>query len=198
MGLGLLIGVELEQPCGELVARARAKGLLLNVASGNVMRTLSNLMQSIRDYYDGLDEKPEMLDSNIISAVLATTESSDDKMAVKVIAAAFAGQYAQIQKCLLNVNEPFQFANKLLWLTAFLLNVNVLNGERHSKVWFSPLNKELLAALKSANIKPTLGQIAALQAHLVDMKGRMQAFAVGETEMMSVTLYRAVKEMFAK
>lgn len=37
-GMGLLIGVELDRPCGELVARAREKGLLLNVASGNVIR----------------------------------------------------------------------------------------------------------------------------------------------------------------
>jgi acetylornithine/N-succinyldiaminopimelate aminotransferase len=37
-GMGLLIGVELDRPCGELVARARSKGLLLNVASGNVIR----------------------------------------------------------------------------------------------------------------------------------------------------------------
>lgn len=36
--LGLLIGVELDRPCGELVAQARARGLLLNVASGNVIR----------------------------------------------------------------------------------------------------------------------------------------------------------------
>lgn len=37
-GMGLLIGVELERPCGELVARAREHGLLINVASGNVIR----------------------------------------------------------------------------------------------------------------------------------------------------------------
>lgn len=36
--LGLLIGVELDRPCGELVARARSRGVLLNVASGSVIR----------------------------------------------------------------------------------------------------------------------------------------------------------------
>jgi acetylornithine/N-succinyldiaminopimelate aminotransferase len=44
--MGLLIGVELEQPCGELVAKARAKGLLLNVASGNVIRLAPPLVLS--------------------------------------------------------------------------------------------------------------------------------------------------------
>lgn len=36
--LGLLVGIELQQPCSELVATARERGLLLNVASGNVIR----------------------------------------------------------------------------------------------------------------------------------------------------------------
>jgi acetylornithine aminotransferase len=37
-GQGLLIGIELDRPCGDLVARARARGILINVASGNVVR----------------------------------------------------------------------------------------------------------------------------------------------------------------
>jgi acetylornithine/N-succinyldiaminopimelate aminotransferase len=36
--LGLLIGVELHHDCGELVMAARKRGLLINVASGNVIR----------------------------------------------------------------------------------------------------------------------------------------------------------------
>lgn len=44
--LGLLIGVELDRPCGELVAKARALGLLLNVASGNVIRLAPPLVLS--------------------------------------------------------------------------------------------------------------------------------------------------------
>lgn len=37
-GMGLLIGVELDRTCGALVANARSRGLLINVASGNVIR----------------------------------------------------------------------------------------------------------------------------------------------------------------
>jgi len=36
--LGLLIGVELQQACGELVSAARQHGLLINVAAGKVIR----------------------------------------------------------------------------------------------------------------------------------------------------------------
>jgi acetylornithine/N-succinyldiaminopimelate aminotransferase len=37
-GKGLMIGVELDFPCQEIVGRAREKGLLLNCAHGNVLR----------------------------------------------------------------------------------------------------------------------------------------------------------------
>ena len=42
-GKGLMIGIELDRPCAELVNAARAKGLLLNVAAGNVIRLLPPL-----------------------------------------------------------------------------------------------------------------------------------------------------------
>jgi acetylornithine/N-succinyldiaminopimelate aminotransferase len=41
---GLLIGVELSRPCGELVAQARDRGLLINVTADNVMRLLPPLI----------------------------------------------------------------------------------------------------------------------------------------------------------
>ena len=39
-GSGLMLGVELDRPCGELVARALEAGLLINVTAGNVIRLL--------------------------------------------------------------------------------------------------------------------------------------------------------------
>ena len=43
-GLGLLCGIELTLPCGELVTRALEQGLLINVAGGNVVRLLPPLI----------------------------------------------------------------------------------------------------------------------------------------------------------
>jgi acetylornithine aminotransferase len=43
-GRGLMIGIELTQPCGELVDQARDQGLLINVAAGNVIRLLPPLI----------------------------------------------------------------------------------------------------------------------------------------------------------
>ena len=42
-GEGLMIGIELEQPCGELVYHARKAGVLLNVTHENVIRLLPPL-----------------------------------------------------------------------------------------------------------------------------------------------------------
>ncbi|UHQ54985.1 aspartate aminotransferase family protein [Microbulbifer sp. YPW16] len=42
-GLGLMVGIELDRPCGELVQQARAHDLLINVTAGNVLRLLPPL-----------------------------------------------------------------------------------------------------------------------------------------------------------
>lgn len=43
-GKGLMIGIELTQPCGELVGAAAAAGLLINVTAGNTIRLLPPLV----------------------------------------------------------------------------------------------------------------------------------------------------------
>lgn len=43
-GQGLMLGIELDRPCGEIVARALAQGLLVNVTSEKVIRLLPPLI----------------------------------------------------------------------------------------------------------------------------------------------------------
>lgn len=43
-GKGLMIGIELDEPCSELVVLAKAKGLLINVTSNSVIRLLPPLV----------------------------------------------------------------------------------------------------------------------------------------------------------
>jgi len=45
-GKGLMIGIELDSPCGELVAKAFDKGLLINVTAERVVRLLPHLTTS--------------------------------------------------------------------------------------------------------------------------------------------------------
>ncbi|MBS1161296.1 MAG: aspartate aminotransferase family protein [Proteobacteria bacterium] len=48
-GHGLMIGIELDRPCGELVTRALAAGLLINVTADKVIRLLPALIFSEND-----------------------------------------------------------------------------------------------------------------------------------------------------
>jgi len=45
-GMGLMIGVELDRPCGEIVTLALAAGLVVNVTADNVIRILPSLVIS--------------------------------------------------------------------------------------------------------------------------------------------------------
>jgi acetylornithine aminotransferase len=45
-GQGLILGIELDKPCGEIVAKALEKGLLINVTADNVIRLLPSLIFS--------------------------------------------------------------------------------------------------------------------------------------------------------
>ena len=45
-GDGLMIGIELDRPCGELVTRGLAAGLLINVTADKVVRLLPALVMS--------------------------------------------------------------------------------------------------------------------------------------------------------
>ena len=45
-GMGLMIGIELDSSCGELVERALARGLIINVTAGKVIRLLPPLIFS--------------------------------------------------------------------------------------------------------------------------------------------------------
>jgi len=45
-GMGLMFGIELDRPCGELVREALAAGLVLNVTADNVIRMLPPLVMS--------------------------------------------------------------------------------------------------------------------------------------------------------
>jgi acetylornithine aminotransferase len=43
-GMGLMIGIELKEPCGELVKHALDAGLVINVTADNVVRLLPPLV----------------------------------------------------------------------------------------------------------------------------------------------------------
>jgi acetylornithine aminotransferase len=54
-GQGLMLGIELNKPCGELVGKARDKGLLINVTADSVIRLLPSLIFSQAEAQQLLD-----------------------------------------------------------------------------------------------------------------------------------------------
>ncbi len=63
-GLGLMIGIELDRPCGELVGRALEAGLLINVTAERVIRLLPPLVTSDEEadaIVDGVSRQVEQL-----------------------------------------------------------------------------------------------------------------------------------------
>jgi len=54
-GQGLMIGIELDKPCGDLVKLALAKGLLINVTADNVIRLLPPLVMTQEEAQQLLD-----------------------------------------------------------------------------------------------------------------------------------------------
>jgi acetylornithine aminotransferase len=60
-GFGLMLGIELDQPCAALVGQALAQGLLINVTSERVIRLLPPLIMS--------DEQTELLVSTLVPLI---------------------------------------------------------------------------------------------------------------------------------
>jgi acetylornithine aminotransferase len=60
-GFGLMLGIELDQPCAALVGQALAQGLLINVTSERVIRLLPPLIMS--------DEQAELLVSTLVPLI---------------------------------------------------------------------------------------------------------------------------------
>jgi len=54
-GQGLILGIELDKPCGELVAKALEKGLIINVTADSVIRLLPSLIFSETEAQQLLD-----------------------------------------------------------------------------------------------------------------------------------------------
>jgi acetylornithine aminotransferase len=54
-GQGLMLGIELEKPCAELVSKALEKELLINVTADNVIRLLPSLIFSQSEAQQMLD-----------------------------------------------------------------------------------------------------------------------------------------------
>jgi len=161
--------------------------------SNGEMRTLANLMESVQQYYAGLDPQPKKLKLTDIGSVLSSTESADDDLAVKVMLGLYSGKYTMVCRALLDIQDGFMFIKKLMYLSEFMLNVSVLGNERHRKVWWSASNRKLHEAAKKLQL--TLGMHAAINARFVRIAAQAASFQVSAEQLLASELYYLVKEV---
>lgn len=176
---------------GEKMNYLKSTALLTKIAeaSNQEMRNVANLIQSIRDYYLGLKKKPEKLDEAALAEVLKSSEAADDRLLHDVAVGALTGQFKLAHKALLDVSDPFMFVKRLGWLANFLVSIQVV--DRHPKIWWAPVNRAVVASLKSKNL--TLGAYAAFNEMVVDVQMQAASFSVGATELLSARIYRFIK-----
>jgi len=180
---------------GEGMDYMKSSQLLSEVikSSNSEMRSLANMLQGISQYYDGLKTKPARFTLEQVSKVIQSTEGNDDRLVIDVVAGAMTGKFTQVQRALLDVTDPFQFLNKVMWAAQFLLNKEVVKG-RHPKVWFTPANKAIIDQIAKSGVSLTLGNYAAFNECVVNVKLQASGFAVGATELLSARIFRFIKE----
>jgi len=165
------------------------KSLVKN-ANGE-MRTIGNLMQSLQQYYDGLEDAPEELTAKDLSEVIASTESSDDRLAVELMTSLYGLKFAGVQRALLDVTDQFMFVKKITQISSFLLNRAVVG--KHSKIWWTAQNKAVEQATK--DMKLSLGTLAAVNARLIKVHAQALTFQLPATDLLSSELYFLIKEL---
>jgi len=149
-------------------------------------RTLANLIQNCRDFYEGSKKKPERLSPEDVASVLSTSTTNQDALVLKFVTELIAGQYKKVLAVLLDVEDGFAFLNQLHYAAAFLVNSQAVS--RHRKVWWTPLNKQLNSATKSANIRI----LAALFDMVVTTKVEAGSFQLQPTDLLARNAYRFI------
>jgi DNA polymerase III gamma/tau subunit len=158
------------------------------------MRSMSNVMESLQQYYEGIEgKKPKQLTVEHIQQVLRSTESSDDELAYKTMLAIYQQQFKVVMRCLLDVQDGFHFVTKLQWMNNAVMNNAVLDGARHRKNWSNNWGKLLIK--DASKLKITLGVLAAVNATIVEARAQAATFQMSPEEMLSAKLYRLIKDL---
>lgn len=155
------------------------------------MRTLAQILEACQQYYNGLSEKPETLSVENIAKVLSTMQASDDRLAYEYLVGIYKEQYKQAVKAVLNCSDGMALLNKVVYMSNYILNSAVLNGERNSKVWGTPIYREAQKAIGSVS----LGEIADVNTQLIHLKSEAMQFNTSVDMLMSAYAYEMIKRL---
>lgn len=171
-----------------------SKFLKMLVKQCQEMRTVSNTLEALQQYYNGLKEKPKKLDAESISSILKSTDSNDERLAAELLVNLYQLQYTKVHRAVLDTQDGFMFISVLMRLNNFVLNSVVLQGARHPKVWGSAIGKNLL---KDVTGKVTVGMLAGVASMLADVKSHALQFQMPVEDLLTANCYRMIKAVAA-
>jgi DNA polymerase III gamma/tau subunit len=159
-------------------------------------REVAKKIEGLIAYYKGLTDPPEKLDPADVEDVLSGVDINDEKTAIRFLVAIYAKKFGAAQKELLDVKEGFTFLNKLLYLSAFMMNDYLLNGVKHPKVWATTANLTLKKAVTTNTLpddrKATLQFLARVHTTIIQYKAKAATFAIDEGLLLTSMAYELV------
>lgn len=145
------------------------------------MRALAKTIQGLQQYYDGLDDPPDVLSAEDVSDHISTEESSDDAYAHEYLMALYRRDYPKAHRACLHASDAYQFARKVKNLSAHMSNICALDGEPSNKVWFNAANKAIQKS--SSNISDEV--IYSVNAKLIHVMAQAATFTLPATELLT-------------
>ncbi len=161
------------------------------LAANAEMRTLANLMQQVSMHVDAMEKRPKKLSEDVILEVVDANTVKEDKLAVDFMIGLLTNKYAMLHRATLDVSDQFKFMQSVSWISKFMLDNAVLNGQRHPKVWASAQSKEVLAATKE--LKLPLGHLAGINSMIVKVKSQALGFQMPATDLLTAAAYDFIK-----
>lgn len=154
-------------------------------------RTLAQMLQACQQWAEVNGGKK--LKKNLPS-VLSTFQAADDDLAIEVMTSIYAQQYKPAVRALLDVQDHFRFVNSLLWCSQHMLNAAVLAGKPHPHMkYWARVNREVQR--RTTKLKLTLGQLAAVNEAMVNIKAESLNFQVDAVSLLSARIYRLIKDL---
>lgn len=161
--------------------------------SNHEMRTLAHNLESLAGFHAGLKTPRKLTEKDLPELLKTATEQTDDTV-LRYLSALYAGSFSDAVKAILDIEDEHQFVNQALWAAKFMLHVAVLNGSKHRKVWWTPLNKALHARVGKMSKKPNLGSLAAAVTMLVGVKAKVAFGNLDDTLTAATYQYLSGKE----
>lgn len=165
--------------------------------SNGEMRAAALIMEAITQTMHG----QKKIKAEDILKVLDSVESSDDALAVEVLASVYKLKLGSVYRHLLDMQAGFAFINKLMNLNRFLISNFVLKGAKHKAVWWSKANQDMHKIVKEVfsstglDESKSLSVMTLVQMELVDLKREAGAFQVNESDAIAYRLARSIREI---